>query len=124
MTDPLLDSLANALAGQAVSALSAAAKAALQKVRDLLGKRASRDPETQAALEAAQPARPETVRALAQRLDQVAGDDPELAELIGSARRVLHQEITAGDGGVVNTISGNAQKVVQARDIHGGITFN
>lgn len=124
MTDPLLDSLANALAGQAVSALSAAAKAALQKVRDLLGKRAARDPETQAALESAQPARPETVRALAQRLDQVAGDDPELAELISSARRVLHQEITAGDGGVVNTISGNAQKVVQARDIHGGITFN
>jgi hypothetical protein len=124
MTDPFLDSLATALAGQAATALGAASRAALQKIRDLLGKRAARDPETQAALEAAQPEQPDTVRALAQRLDQVATDDPELAQLISSARTALRQEIAASDGGVVNQNRGSAQNLIQARDIHGGITFN
>lgn len=124
MTDPFLDSLATALAGQAATALGAAGRAAVQKIRDLLGNRAARDPGTQAALEAARPDEPETVRALARRLDQVAHDDPELAELISSARTVLHQELTAGEGGVVNENRGTVQNLVQARDIHGGITFN
>lgn len=124
MTDPFLDSLATALAGQAATAVGAAGRAAVQKIRDFLGKRAARDPATQAALEAAQPAQPETVMALAQRLDQVANDDPELAELISSARTVLHQELTAGDGGVLNENRGTVQNLVQAKEIHGGITFN
>lgn len=124
MTDPFLDSLATALASQAATALSSAGRAALQKIRDLLGKRAARDPETQGVLEAAQPAAPETVRALARRLDQVAQDDPELAGLISAARTVLSEEFTAIDGGVVNENRGTAQNLIQARDIHGGITFN
>lgn len=126
MTDPFLDSLATALAGQAATALGAAGRAAVQKIRDLLAKRAARDPEAQAALEAArQPsAGPETVQALAQRLDRVAEDDQELAELIKTARTVLRQEFTVDNGGVVNQNTGTVRNLIQARDINGPITFS
>lgn len=126
MTDPFLDSLATALAGQAATALGTAGRAAVQKIRDLLSRRAAQDPETQDALEAArQPsAEPEKVRALAERLDRVAGDDPELAELISTARTVLQQNVTASDGGVVNQNTGTVEKLIQAQNINGPITFN
>lgn len=126
MTDPILDSLATALAGQAVTALGAAGRAALTKIRDVLARRAAQDPETQAALEAAQQpsATPDTVRALARRLDRAAVDDQELADLISTARTVLRQDITADNGGVVNQNTGQVGRLIQARDISGPITFN
>lgn len=126
MTDPFLDSLAAALAGQAVTALGAAGTKALEKVRELVRRRAENDPEMGAALEAAEaPSAPEpTVKALAERLDQACGQDPEFARRLRAEGAEVHQEISASGNSVVNTISGNADKVIQAREIHGGITFN
>jgi hypothetical protein len=124
MTDPFLDSLATAVAGQAVTALSAAAKAALHKIGKLLRRRT--DPETRAALEAAaQPSagQPE-VTALAQRLDQIAKEDREFGELLRTARNVIANDASAGDGGVVNQNTGNVENLIQARDISGPITFH
>ncbi|GAB3277124.1 hypothetical protein [Parasphingorhabdus pacifica] len=126
MTDPFLDSLATALAGQAAGVLGSAGSTALEKVRGLIRGRSEQDPEMGAALEAAeQPAAEEpTVRALAERLDRAATQDPEFAQQLRSDGAEVHREVTASEQSVVNTVSGNADKVIQAREIHGGITFN
>lgn len=126
MSDPFLDSLATALAGQAVTALSTAGSAALEKVRGLIRSRSEEDPETEAALEAAeQPTAAEpTVKALAERLDRVSAQDPKFAQQLRTEGAEVHREVTASGHSVVNTVSGDADKVIQTREIHGGITFN
>ncbi|MEV4733839.1 hypothetical protein [Saccharopolyspora sp. NPDC049426] len=125
MTDPFLDSLATALGGQAATALGAAGTMALAKVRDLLRRRSQQDPETQAALEAAESddAGPAQVTALAERLDAVCSEDEEFAELLRREGAAVHNEITASDN-VVNINNGQVKNLVQTREINGGITFN
>ncbi|MBE9375786.1 hypothetical protein IQ251_15140 [Saccharopolyspora sp. HNM0983] len=126
MTDPFLESVATALAGQAAAALGSAGKQALSKIRDLVRSRAGEDPETSAALAAAEredAGQPE-VTALAERLDRARGQDSEFAEQLRDAGEIVHNQISATGGGVVNHVSGNANKVIQADRIEGGITFN
>lgn len=126
MTDPFLDSLASALAGQVATALGVAGSKALQKVRTLVRRKSEDDSETGAALEAAeQPSagRPE-VEALAQRLAEAGEQDPDFAAKLRSEGAQVHQEISASSGGVTNVNNGSAEKLIQARDIEGGITFN
>ncbi|GAA4849621.1 hypothetical protein GCM10025787_35710 [Saccharopolyspora rosea] len=126
MTDPFLDSLATALAGQLATALGTAGKQAVSKVRELVRRRSQRDPETVAALEAAeQPsAGPEQVTALAERLDRACAEDPEFAEQLRAEGASVHRMISASGNAVVNENHGNVDKLIQAREIHGGITFN
>lgn len=126
MTDPFLDSLAAALGGQVAKALGSAGSKALEKVRELVRRRSEDDPETAAALEAAeQPSagRPEA-EALAQRLEEAGAEDPDFAERLRSEGAEVHQEISASGDGVTNVINGSAKNVVQAREVNGGITFN
>ncbi|MDA3626549.1 hypothetical protein OU415_13970 [Saccharopolyspora sp. WRP15-2] len=126
MTDPFLDSLATALAGQAATALGAAGKAALVKVRDLLKRRSERDPETKAALEAAEADtadRPQ-IKALAERLDQVCAEDAEFAEELRSEGAAVHNDVSAADDSVVNINHGQVKNLVQTREFNGNITFN
>lgn len=126
MTDPFLDSLATALAGQVATALGSASAKALEKVRALVRRKSEKDADTGAALDAAeQPSagQPE-IKALAERLDQAAKQDPQFDEQLRTEGAELHQEITASGNSVVNVNSGNADKLIQARDIQGGITFN
>ncbi|TDD42108.1 hypothetical protein [Saccharopolyspora elongata] len=126
MTDPFLDSLATALAGQAATALGAAGKKALEKVRDLLRRRSQNDPETRAALEAAEQdsAGQPQVKALAERLDQVCAEDAEFAEELRTEGAEVHEEISAADNAVVNVNRGEVKNLIQARTIEGNITFN
>ena len=68
-------------------------------------------------------AAPETIRTLAEALAAEAESDPvattALRDWMADTERALDQS-----GDVTNTISGNVHgPVVQARDIHGGITF-
>ena len=124
MTDPFLDSLATALAGQAATALGTAGAKALAKVRELIRRRRE-DKETLAALEAAETEAGEPqIKALAERLDRVSAQDPEFAEELRTEGAQVHQDITAGENSVVNVNHGNVDKLIQAREIHGGITFN
>ncbi|GAA2790026.1 hypothetical protein [Saccharopolyspora taberi] len=125
MTDPFLDSLATALVGQAATALTAAGAKALVKVRDLLRRRSDEDPETLAALEAAEndPGEPQ-IKALAERLDRASQEDAEFAEQLRTEGAQVHHDIRASDDSVVNVNHGNVDKLIQAREIHGGITFN
>ncbi|WP_410579938.1 hypothetical protein [Amycolatopsis sp. lyj-108] len=114
MPEPVLISLAAALAARSVAGLY-----------KLVKEKFSEDPEATAALEAAEGAAEDSaeVRALATRLSTAEAEDPEFAER-------LHREWDkaggnrAETGGVVNTVSGTVSgKVVQARDVHGNISF-
>lgn len=126
MTDPFLDSLATALAGQAATALGAAGKAALTKVRELIQRRSERDLETKAALEAAEQegADQPRITALAERLDQVCAEDAEFAEQLRAEGAEVHNAISAAGDGVVNVNHGQVKNLVQTREFNGNITFN
>lgn len=124
--DPIMQSIATALAGQVATALGTGGKKALEKVRDLVRRKARDDAETSAALAAAddRPVDHPTVKALAQRLDQLAAADPEFSNELRTAGTVLHNEITAGEGGVVNNNAGTVTgTLIQARDVQGGINL-
>ncbi|WP_017973573.1 hypothetical protein [Actinopolyspora halophila] len=126
MTDPFLESVAAALAGQAAAALGSAGSAALTKVRELLRGKSEEDPETAAALESAEdrPADHPKVAALARRLDRLESDDGEFSEKLRSEGAPIHQELTtSGSQAVNNQFSGTANNVVQGNQF-GRIEFN
>lgn len=108
--EPILISIASALATKAVTGLY-----------DLVKKKFSKDPDALKALEAAEaaPGKAEPVKALAERLEAAAVSDPAFAEAL-RAGWAQHAET----GGVVNQISGTVHgNVLQTRDIHGNISF-
>jgi hypothetical protein len=114
MPEPVLISLAAALAARSVIGL-------YKLVKDKF----SGDPEATAVLEAAEGAAEDSaeVRALATRLSTAEAKDPEFAQRL---RREWAQAPSnrAETGGVANTLSGTVSgKVVQARDVHGNISF-
>ena len=126
MSDPFLDSLASALAGQVATALGTTGAKALEKVRAVVRRKSEDDVETGAALQAAeQPTagQPE-VDALARRLAEAGEQDPGFADQLRSDGAELHQVVSASGGGVTNVNNGSTEKLIQARDIQGGITFN
>lgn len=114
MSEPVLLSIAAALATQAVRGLYQLVKA---KFAD--------DPAATAALEAAEGAAEDSpeVRELGATLEQATQDDPEFAERLRGEWERFTSSGNAQTGGVVNQVSGQVDKLVQARDIHGGITF-
>jgi hypothetical protein len=109
--DPILVSIAAALAAKSVTALY-----------DLVKSKFTGRKDAEAALDAADGAAPDSpeVTELATHLAAAETADPAFgAEL----RHAFHQ-VSAEQGGVVNQITGNVSgKVVQARDIKGGISF-
>lgn len=111
MTDPVFVSIAAALAGKSVTSL-------YEVVRRKFGGRG----EAAAALERVSGAAPDSseVAELAAHLAAAETGDPTF----GSELRHLWQEVGATHDGVVNQITGNVSgKVVQARDISGGVRF-
>ncbi|MFR9729573.1 hypothetical protein ACL03H_10115 [Saccharopolyspora sp. MS10] len=126
MVDPFFDSLANALGGQLATALGTVAQGALDKVRGLLRRRGEVDSETRAALESAQTgdAGEPQIRALAERLDRVAQDDPEFGEQLRAAGAEVHHDLSATRSRVVNQNTGSVRTLVQTEQINGDITFN
>jgi hypothetical protein len=89
-------------------------------VKAKLGKRGGKDV---AVLDAAVAAGPESaeVDELAEVLEMAQQDDPAFAEQL----RTEWRAVQSGSGDVHQSISGNVSgRVVQARDIQGGITFN
>lgn len=115
MPEPMLIAIATTLATKAAGSL-------FDLVKAKLAKRGGKDV---AALDAAIDAGPESaeVTELAEVLEAAQQEDPAFAEQLREEWREL--SIQAGSGNVTQTISGNVSgKVVQARDIQGGITFN
>lgn len=114
MPEPVMVSVAAALAGKAASSL-------YEFVRSRFAARGGADE----ALSAADGAGPESaeVAALARELERAGRDDPAFASgLRAEWARFVGQR--AEHGGVANQITGPVTgKVVQARDIEGGVSF-
>lgn len=111
MPEPVLVSIAAALAAKSATSLF-----------DLVRKHFAGRKEAAAALEAASGAPPDSpeVADLAEHLATAESEDPEF----GKALRHTWQEVSASRGGVVNQVTGDVSgKVVQARDIDGGVSF-
>jgi hypothetical protein len=111
MPDPILVSIAAALAAKSVTSLY-----------ELVRRKFTGRDEATEALEAAAGAAPDSpqVEALATHLAAAAAEDAEF----GDRLHATWQQVSADRGGVVNQIHGTVSgKVVQARDIEGGVTF-
>lgn len=121
MSDPVTIAIAAAVAGKVGEALTESAKAALTRLRRALRQRFAADPAAQEALATAQddPEDPEATERLAAHVSAAEEADPAVRELVGE----LRGSFQATDGGVVNVFHGTAGKVVQARDIHGGLNL-
>ncbi|MFB6724619.1 hypothetical protein ACFCV3_30865 [Kribbella sp. NPDC056345] len=112
MVDPILVSIATALAGNAAKSMY-----------DLVKQAFSHRAEARAALEAAEgtDATSAEVQQLAVELAKAEQSDAQFADQL---RSLWASELQAEHGGVANQVSGSVSgKVVQARDIHGNITF-
>jgi len=110
--EPILVSIAAAIAAKSATSLY-----------DLVKRRFTGRGEAAAALEAAENAGPESaeVATLATHLAAEEAQDPAF----GVELRNTWQLVNAESGGVVNQITGNVSgKVVQARDIEGGVSFS
>ncbi|MGH3858697.1 hypothetical protein [Actinokineospora sp.] len=113
MPEPVLVSIAAALAGKSVMSLY-----------DLVKRKFSARAEAKAALEAAEGAAPgsDEVKALAVELERAAAGDQVFSDELRSLWVATQQH--ADNGAVNNQISGNVSgKVVQARDIEGNVSF-
>ncbi|OLF13530.1 hypothetical protein [Actinophytocola xanthii] len=115
MPEPVLISIAAALAAKAVTGL-------YDFVRDRLANR----PGATEVLEAAAGAQPDSaeVVALGEVLATAEAADPEFGIELRARWHAASVEQRADRGGVTNQVSGSVRgNVVQARDIQGGISF-
>lgn len=141
MVDPLTLAIATAAAGKAVELTGQPVKdgvvALVRKVRGRFRGRPADDDALNGAI-----ADPQDVARLAETLRREMEDEPSFAdELEAALRRAmdedsgfrtevenrLHQtrvEATSKDNGVTNVFNGNAEKVIQLGDLHGGLTIN
>jgi len=111
MPEPILTTIATTLATKAATGLY-----------ELVKSKFSGNKKATAELEAATPDRPETIQALAERLDEVSKQDPAFANALRSHSEVRQD---ARSGGVANHVGNVAEgaKVVQAGDVHGNISL-
>ena len=115
MPDPVLVSIAAALAAKTVTSLY-----------DLVKRKFAGKPEQTAALAAAQGAAPGSpeVLALSAELAAAEATDPRFARELREAWGQVSIDQHVDNGGVVNQVTGTVTgKVVQARDIQGGVSF-
>lgn len=127
MPDPITTAIATAVASQAAQALTAQATSTITEiVRRIRSK--FRDRPTDLAILADAQSHPDSadrVSALADVLRRAAFDDPAFGQEITALWTQAQAEITAATGdGVINTFHGNADKVIQLRDVHGNLTIN
>jgi hypothetical protein len=115
MPEPILIDIATALAGKAAGSLY-----------DLVKQKFANRREALTTLDVAQgaPANSPEVLALAHELAVAEADDQRFGDELRAHWTGIHAEATASDDGVANTIGGSVSgNVVQAREIHGNITF-
>ncbi|WP_216212474.1 hypothetical protein [Amycolatopsis aidingensis] len=118
MVEPILISIAAALAGKAATGLY-----------DLVRRQFAGDPAATAELEAAAEV-PEgdteqaPIQALAERLEAAERADPEFSSALRAEWDRINVSQQAQDEGVTNQVSGTVQgNVIQGRDFHGDIRF-
>jgi hypothetical protein len=123
--DEITMAIAATLATKGAEALVSGATTAVAALVRLVGSHFGASGRLAAALRDAQrqPDDPRARRILADALAGAMADDPEFARHLRSLWRETFVELAADRGGVVNQFTGQAEKVVQARDIQGNISF-
>ncbi|MGH3253328.1 MAG: hypothetical protein ACRDOI_44895 [Trebonia sp.] len=127
MPDPITMTIATAIASQTAQTLTARATSALAEIVRRITRKFRDQPADLAALADAQdhPDSAERVSSLAEALHRAILGDPVFAQEITALWTQSRVEITtATSDGVVNTFHGNADKVIQFRDLHGDLTIN
>ena len=121
MTDPIMLSVAGAVAGKAAEALTEGGKNALAALVRLIHSRLG---HSDAAMRALEPvtsgaADPAIVHELAQALERTAAADPGFAAQVRALWPPAREEIAAHDSGTVNISTGSvAGHLIQARDLN------
>ena len=125
MADPISMAIATAVASGMAQSLTDQAREATAALLRRIREKFKEQPTAQAALDAARdtPDSAARVSELARALDEAGSDDPEFRSQIRQIWSQISSTTHARDDAVVNTFHGQAQKVVQLRDVHGDINI-
>jgi hypothetical protein len=127
MSDPLMTAIATTLTSKAIDGLSEAGKAAVQALARLVRRKLGADEASTDVLTRveAEPAGEADRLVLVRALTRAAADDPVFArELTSCWQELTAAHVVNAPDGVVNSVSGSVEgNLVQARDIHGGLSF-
>jgi hypothetical protein len=124
----LLTTIAVTLATKTAEGLAGAGRAAFEALARLVRRRFADRASTQAALTETEAgtdlAKDVRIEILREALAQAVADDPALEAELRDQWRALSPHLSTGEGGVINSVAGTVEgNVVQARDVHGGISF-
>lgn len=122
----MLMEIAVVLATKAAQGVAEGGRAAVSALVNWVRRKLGEQCAAQEALAAAEadPGDDVRIRALRDVLEQLTVADPEFAAELRRRWSDVSQHATNRGGGVVNQISGGVGgNVVQARDVHGGISF-
>ncbi|GLW05744.1 hypothetical protein Misp01_08740 [Microtetraspora sp. NBRC 13810] len=118
--------IATAMAGKAVEIAGEPAKEAIgamvRKVREKFRGRAAEEALVIAA--ETDPDSTNRLGALQGALQRVMGEDPAFAGELRALWNQAQVSAAAHGDGVVNVFHGQAEKSIQLRDVHGGLTIN
>ena len=125
MSDELATSIAIVLATKGAEALAAGSRDAVAALYRAVSHRVRRRREDAAVLEAAVtlPEQSSRQRELATLLSRTMAEDPAFAEVMIARWRAAQGEVSVSQGGVLTQFNGQAERVVQARDISGNVTL-
>ena len=114
------------MATKTAEGVADAGRAAFAALAHLVRRRFEAQPSGSVALAqaAAQPTDDNRVQVLQNQLELAVAEDPEFRRQLGILWQELQPHLIANADGVVNNVSGSVGgHVVQARDIHGGVSF-
>jgi hypothetical protein len=126
MPDPVTLAIASAVAGKVAESLTDQARQALTELRARIRRKFLHRPEDLAILEAAQadPSSSGRIAQVASLIERTALDDPAFGNDIRSLWNQVQIEINTTNSAITNVFHGQADKVVQTRDVHGDLTIN
>ncbi|WP_328341167.1 hypothetical protein [Micromonospora sp. NBC_00421] len=123
--DPIMVTAATTLVAWTTTEIAEGGRLAVSALTDFLRDRFRREPEARKVIEGVlhQPS-PDNARTLALLLDREARRDPAFGAEFQERWKQANAAVAAGRDSVTNSISGDVSgPVVQARDVHGGISF-
>ena len=126
MDEPILTAVALTLATKTAEEVAEGGRAVFAALGQLIRRRfEGHSSGTVALVEAeAHPTDSERIQALRNELALATAGDSEFEAQLRSLWQALSPYLAAGADGVVNNVSGSVNgNVVQARDVHGGISF-
>jgi hypothetical protein len=127
MTDPVTAAVATALATKAIAGLSEAGKSAFDRLARIVRRKLSPEARSSGSLDLAQtyPTSDAHRHALADALSRAMIDDQHFAvQLVNLWRYLQEDREGVSQSSVLNIVSGGVDgKIVQARDIHGQVSF-